>query len=166
MWVSTAMAGMPREKLSTIPADFGPMPGSCRSQALASFKGISRRNDRSSEPFSSRTRFKTSLMRGALILASPPGAMAISMSVISAEATSSRVTKRSIRRRYARLELMSEVCWERMVKTISSVGGRRGSWENGPYCAVIISMVRAISALLLVLGALLLTLGLGTVFIR
>ena len=99
MWVSMAMAGMPREKLSTIPADFGPMPGSCLSQALASASGISRRNDRSREPFSSRIRFKTALIRGALILARPPGAMAFSTSEVSPDATASRVTNRSIKRR-------------------------------------------------------------------
>ena len=75
------------------------MPGNCRSHAFASFSGISRKNDRSSEPFSSRTLFSTALMRGALILAKPPGAMAVSISDISAEATASSVTKRSIKRR-------------------------------------------------------------------
>ena len=53
-----------------------------------------------------------------------------------------------------------------MVKTISSVGGKRGSWSNGPYCSVIISMVRAMSALLLVLGALFFTTVLGMGFVR
>ena len=35
MWVSMAMAGIPIEKFSTIPADLGPMPGSCRQPRLS-----------------------------------------------------------------------------------------------------------------------------------
>ena len=142
-----AIAGIPSEKFSTIPADFGPMPGSCRSHAFASASGISRRNDRSSEPpFSSRTFSSTSLIRGALTFASPPGAMASSMSAMLPRATASSVPKRSMSLANARPELMSDVCWERIVKTISSVGGSLRSWGKGPYSRAISSTAWATRA--------------------
>ena len=123
------------------------MPGNCRSHAFASDSGISRRNDRSSEPpFSSSTFSSTSLMRGAFTLASPPGAMASSMSETSPRATASSVPNRSMSRAKARPELMSDVCWERMVKTISSVGGRRRSSGKGPYSRAISSTAWATRA--------------------
>ena len=65
MWVSMAMAGIPKEKLRMMPADLGPMPLSWRSQALASARGISARKVRSRESwFRSRIWVRTSLMRG------------------------------------------------------------------------------------------------------
>ena len=95
-WVSTTMAGLPREKSSTHPAVLGPTPGSSRSQVLASGRGISLKKERSQEPFRAQMALSISWSLGAFIRASPPVRMDSARRSTSASSTSSQVGKVSL----------------------------------------------------------------------
>ena len=130
-------------------AVFGPIPGSSFSHALASSIDISWRKSRSRAPLFSIIRLRTCLIRGALILASPPTLMEAAISSRSARAISSKEPKVSISCLKALSELTSEVCWERMQETTSDMGSSRGPVGKGPYSSVSIpSTVGASRALL------------------
>jgi len=115
MWVSTGIAGMPREKHKITAAVFGPMPSNFFSQVLASSRGISERKDRSKDPTSSRIWFKTILMRRAFILNRPAVRIVFSRVSMSELAIASIDPNDCIRLSKARPEFMSEVCWDRIV---------------------------------------------------
>jgi hypothetical protein len=123
---------MPRPKHNTTAAVLGPTPGKSQSHFFAWCKGMSFRKDMSKSPRSFFIDWSTFLILGAFTFDNPPIHIVSAIWMGSASATEFQLSKESTKFWYALKEFISEVCWDKIVKTNSDIGLNLGSQTDGP----------------------------------